>query len=127
MMRKMVLVGINWIEGRNEMVKKKRDVQYIEQQWTLLDTMLSGMYWEIDKLCRKKPDMLLSELKIKKINNLIEPIKELLEGENSFIEEIEPMDADDPVELSDAIIVLSELQKGLATYRKRYYDMRGWH
>ncbi|MBU4348042.1 hypothetical protein KJ671_00860 [Patescibacteria group bacterium] len=114
----------------DKMVKKKI-ANTIGEQWDLLNTMLSGMYNEIDKLCKKKPDMLLSEMKTKKINKLIMPIKELLGDENSFICDIEELDTDDPIELSDVIIVLNELQKGLKIYRDNHYydddDGYGWY
>ena len=103
-----------------KMVKKKI-ANTIREQWDLLNTMLSGMYNEIDKLCKKKPDMLLSDMKTKKINKLIKLIKEFLGDENPFICDIEKLDIDDPIELSDVIIVLSELQKGLKIYKENHY------
>ncbi|MDP8264170.1 MAG: hypothetical protein P9M12_01655 [Candidatus Aceula lacicola] len=112
------------------MAKRKSDYT-IGQKWELLHVMLSGMYDEIDKLCKKKPDMLLSDLKTKKINKLIIPIKDLLGDENPFICDIEELDADEPVELSDVIIVLNELQKGLKVYRGNHCyrgdDGHGWY
>jgi len=113
------------------MPKIKRDPATISAQWELLHSMLSGMYDEIDKLCKKKPDMLLSDMKTRKINKLIIPIKELLGDENPFICDIEELDVDDPIELSDAIIVLNELQKGLRVYKENHCysddDDYGWY
>ena len=110
---------------------KKKIANNIREQWELLHSMLSGMYDEIDKLCKKKPDMLLSDMKTKKINKLIILIKELLGDENPFICDIEELDADDPIELSDVIIVLNELQKGLEIYRENHYyngdNGHGWY
>ena len=109
------------------MPKIKRDPVTIGNQWELLHSMLSGMYDEIDKLCKKKPDMLLSDLKVEKINELIAPIKELLKEENPFIEKIQLVDKDDPMELSDVIIILSQLTKGLDAYQDKYYWDYEWH
>lgn len=110
---------------------KKRSPEEIGEKWDLLKTMLSGMYAEIDKLCKKKPDMLLSELKINKINDLITPIKELLSGENQFVERIDLIDVNTPLELSDVIIILSQMEAGLDAYRDKYrYYVDGileWH
>ena len=109
------------------MSKRKRDPATISDQWGLLHSMLSGMYDEIDKLCKKKPDMLLSDLKVEKINELIAPIKEFLQGENPFIEKTQLVDKEDPMELSDIIIILSQLIKGLDAYRDKYYRDYEWH
>ena len=103
------------------MAKKKRDTMYIGNQWELLHSMLSGMYLEIDKLCKKKPDMLLSDLKIEKINELILPIKKFLQDENPFVARIQSLDKEEPMELSDVIILLSQLSKGLDAYKSKYY------
>ena len=109
------------------MSKIKRDPIAIGNQWGLLDLMLSGMYNEIDKLCKKKPEMLLSDLKAEKINELIVPIKKFLKRENPFIEKIQLVDKEDPMELSDVIIILSQLTKGLDAYHDKYYWDFKWH
>ena len=109
------------------MAKKKRNLEVIGDQWELLHSMLTGMYLEIDKLCKKKPDMLLSDLKIEKINELITPIKEFLKDENPFVDRIQLLDKEDPMELSDVIIVLSQLEKGLDAYHSKYYIDYEWH
>jgi len=69
----------------------------------------------------------LSDLKIEKINELIFPIKEFLQDENPFVARIQPLDKEEPMELSDVIILLSQLSKGLDAYKSKYYIDWQWN
>ena len=47
-------------------------------QYELLCPLLSGIYGELQELSKKKPDTPLNNFKVKSINRVLEPIKELL-------------------------------------------------
>ena len=54
-------------------------------QYELLCPLLSGIYGELQELSKKKPDTPLNNFKVKSINRVLEPIKELLKEEKMCI------------------------------------------
>ena len=52
-------------------------------QYELLNPLLTGIYKEMQELSKKKPDSPLNAFKVKAINRILEPIKEMLKMENT--------------------------------------------
>ena len=47
-------------------------------RYELLNPLLLGVYKELQELSKKKPDTPLNNFKIKSVNRILEPIRELL-------------------------------------------------
>ena len=84
-----------------------------------LDSVLDGLYTEIDKLCKKAPADEVTELALKRVNALITACKELLKGDE-FIDSIDIfVPAGERPELRDVLLVLSELTQGMKRARSQ--------
>lgn len=95
-------------------------IQEAVDQYELLDPLLLGIYEEIKELSKKKPDTPLNSFKIKSINRILEPIKELLKEEKMY-PFLDILDADDMPTNSDVVIILSQYIKSMGIFRKKYY------
>jgi len=76
-------------------------------QYELLCPLLSGIYGELQELSKKKPDTPLNNFKVKSINRVLEPIKELLKEENMY-PFLDVLDMDDMPTNSDVVLILSQ-------------------
>ena len=76
-------------------------------QYGLLFPLLTGIYKEMQELSKKKPDTPLNRFKVKSINRILEPSKELLKEENMY-PFLDILDVDDIPTNSDVILILSK-------------------
>lgn len=86
----------------------------------MLCPLLSGIYGELQELSKKKPDTSLNNFKVKSINRVLEPIKELLKEENMY-PFLDVLDMDDMPTNSDVVLILSQYIKSMDIFHDKYY------
>lgn len=89
-------------------------------QYELLCPLLLGIYGELQELSKKKPDTPLNNFKVKSINRVLEPIKELLKEENMY-PFLDVLDMDDMPTNSDVVLILSQYIKSMDIFHDKYY------
>ena len=89
-------------------------------QYELLNPLLLGIYKELQELSKKKPDTPLNNFKIKSVNRILEPIKELLKKENVY-PFLDILDMDDVPTNSDVVLILSQYIKSMNIFHSKYY------
>ena len=89
-------------------------------QYELLTPLLESTYREISELSKKKPDAPLNAFKIKMINRILEPLKELLKNE-TIIQYLDILDTDDLPSNSDVVIILSQYIEAKKMFKENYY------
>ena len=90
-------------------------------QYELLCPLLSGIYGELQELSKKKPDTPLNNFKVKSINRVLEPIKELLKEENMY-PFLDVLDMDDMPTNSDVVLILSQYIKSMDIFMINIMD-----
>lgn len=99
--------------------------EYVTQndvdQYELLLPLLQASYHEIETLSKKKPDSPLNAYKVKVINRILDPIKELLKSEPSFVF-LDTLNTDELPTNSDVVLLLSQYQKSMNIYHTEHYS-----
>ena len=96
--------------------KKKAE----KHNYETVDSVLHGLYDEIDKLCKKAPAEPATDLAVEEINRVIGAVKELLQGD-PFIANIKPfVPAGENPELRDALMVLRLLMQGMRRHSETF-------
>lgn len=84
------------------------------RQYQLLKSVVEGLYVEIDKLTKKAPAELVTELALEQINNVIKDTKDLMQ-DDPYIQNLkEFVPAGDMPQLRDTLIVLGQVKQGLS-------------
>lgn len=102
------------------MNEKKSITQKDSEQYEMLQPLLHATYKEIQELSKKKPDTPLNPLKVKMINRILVPLKEILNDED-ISEYIDLLSDDELPTNSDAVLILSQYIKALGAYKEKYY------
>lgn len=92
----------------------------------LLQSVVSGLYLEIQMLAKKAPSETITDLALENINRVISDTKELMQ-DDPYIQTLEVfIPAGDLPELRDALIVLGQIIKGLERFSvdKRRNEIR---
>lgn len=97
-----------------------KTTQEAVSQYELLSPLLTGIYKEIQELSKKKPDTPLNTFKVKSINRVLEPIKEILKDEETA-QFLDILDIDDIPTNSDVVLVLNQYQKAMDIFHDKYY------
>lgn len=85
----------------------------------LVESELTGLYDEIDKLAKKVPNEPVTDLQLRILNSLIRKAKYLLSGD-TIINEVEIfVAAGNNPEYRDALTVLRQIRQGLERYKVR--------
>lgn len=95
------------------------------QTYYMISELLKTSYLEIKELSKKKPNDLLNEFKVKKINKILKVIKKLLENEPTAMF-LDLLDDDNLPSNSDVTLVLGEYNASLNNFRKKYSTFDGW-
>jgi DNA repair exonuclease SbcCD ATPase subunit len=120
-------------EVKRQLAEKRERLKQLEetrQQWDLLNSVLTGLYDEFDKLTKKAPADEITELGLRRVNELIRQAKQLLVGD-PFIDSIDPfVAAGENPEHRDVLLVLREIRQGMLrqnSERERLRSgQRGW-
>ena len=102
------------------MNEKRSITQKDSEQYEMLQPLLYASYKEIQELSKKKPDTPLNALKVKMINRILVPLKEILSGED-VAEYIDLLSEDELPTNSDAVLILSQYLRALDAYKMKYY------
>lgn len=83
-----------------------------------LDSELTGLYDEMDKLAKKAPNEPVTDLQLKIVNNFIKKAKYLLHGD-TIIDEVDVfVSAGDNPEYRDFVTVLRQIRQGLDRFKR---------
>lgn len=89
-------------------------------QFLMLRELVTGLYEEMKDLTKKSSKETLNEFKIKSLNRVLKPLRELLKDQPTamFLDLLE----DDSLPTnSDVVIVLSQYLSAMKKYEERYY------
>lgn len=89
-------------------------------QFLMLRELVTGLYEEMEDLTKKSSKETLNEFKIKSLNRVLKPLRELLKDQPTamFLDLLE----DDSLPTnSDVVIVLSQYLSAMKKYEERYY------
>lgn len=89
-------------------------------QFLMLKELVTGLYEEMKDLTKKSSKETLNEFKIRSLNRVLKPLKELLKDQPTamFLDLLE----DDSLPTnSDVVIVLSQYLSAMKKYEERYY------
>lgn len=89
-------------------------------QFLMLRELVTGLYEEMKDLTKKSSKETLNEFKIKSLNRVLKPLKDLLKDQPTamFLDLLE--DNTLPTN-SDVVIVLSQYLSAMKKYEERYY------
>ena len=90
-------------------------------RYELLNPLLLGVYKELQELSKKKPDTPLNNFKIKSVNRILEPIRELLKEEDVYTF-LDILDMDDVPTNSDVVLILSQYIESMNIFHSKYYS-----
>ena len=91
-------------------------------QFLMLRELVTGLYDEMKDLTKKSSKETLNEFKIKSLNRVLKPLKELLKDQPTamFLDLLE----DDSLPTnSDVVIVLSQYLSAMNKYEERYFKV----
>ncbi len=109
-----------------------RFLRETRQRRDQLESVLTGLYTEMDKLSKKAPADEATELATTRVNDVILRCRELMNGDE-FIDCIDPfVPAGERPEHRDVVLVLSQLMQGIARLTseeeslRRRSESEGW-
>jgi len=90
------------------------------EDFKLLREMLSSQRSEYNLLSKKKADSQLNTMKIKILNRVLEPIREIFEHEESY-QFLDTLSEDDLPTNSDVVLILSQFETAIERFTGKYY------
>lgn len=90
------------------------------ENYKLLKLMLESQRIEFNKLSSKKPTEQLNKTKIKMVNRVLEPLKELFKNEDSF-QFLDILSEDDMPINSDVVLIISQYETAIEEFKNKYY------
>lgn len=88
------------------------------KQLALLESVSLGLYEEVDKLSKKAPAELVTDLVLSQTNDVIRETKQLV-ADDSYIQRIsEFVAAGDNPQHRDVVVVLRQIRQGLARFKE---------
>ena len=82
--------------------------------------VFNELFKEVKDLGKKKPETTLSESKVKLINRVLTDAKDLLKGAPDH-KYLDLLDSDELPQYGDAILVLSQYEGALKSFKERHY------
>ncbi len=95
------------------------------ENYELLKDMLHSQKEEFDLLSKKKADGQLNPMKIKMVNRVLEPLKELFLHESSH-KFLDTLDQNEIPTNSDVVLIISQYESAIHNFRSRYYKDYHW-
>lgn len=95
------------------------------EEFKMLVQLLDSIYFEMKEFSKKKPDEPLNKFKVKNVNRVLEPVKDILslEPTNIFLD---ILDDDSLPTNSDAILVIGQFQASMKRFQKKYQGSYTW-
>lgn len=90
------------------------------QNYSLLREMLLAQKREFAPLSSKKPNENLNKMKIKMVNRVLVPLKQILEHEESY-KFLDTLQEDDMPTNSDTVLIISQFETAILEFKKHYY------
>ena len=90
------------------------------EDYNLLRAMIISQKNEFDLLSKKKADGQLNKTKIKMVNRVLKPLKELFEKEKSHTF-LDILDDDEMPTYSDVVLIISQYLTAIGDFKKKYY------
>ena len=120
--------NVKQIVGEYERAIQQQVSEMEEEDFRLLSGLLERIYREIADLSKKQPDVLINPFKIKQINRVLSPLKELMADEPSsdfldLVLEVETGKDKSRNSYSDAVVILSQYREACEKYRVKYYKL----
>jgi hypothetical protein len=104
--------------------KRRAELEETRLRRQQVESVLDGLYDEIDKLTKKAPADEITELALRRVNGVINAAKELLKGD-PFIDSIDPfVPAGEYPEHRDVLIILREIKQGMKRQEAEYLRFR---
>ena len=106
-------------EAISSLEHRQSSSQPNQEKFEDLNSVLEGMYDEIDKLAKKKPIDLATELMVEQVNGIISETQELI-SDDSYIEKLDVfVPAGDLPEIRDVLFVLRQIRQGMERFGKK--------
>lgn len=90
------------------------------EDYELLKEILHSQRREFDLLSNKKAGEQLNPMKIKMVNRVLEPLKELFKYEESY-KFLDTLNEDDIPTNSDVVLIISQYETAIKRFHNRYY------
>ena len=90
------------------------------EDYNLLKDMLQSQKNEFDLLSKKKADGQLNPMKIKMVNRVLEPLKELFKQEQSH-NFLDILNEDEMPTYSDVVLIISQYETAINEFKSTYY------
>jgi hypothetical protein len=90
-------------------------------RWNELRSFTQGLYEEMDKLAKKAPSALLSDLATQRVNRAILDAKTLMESFDTYVSDLKQfVPAGNNPEVGDALLMLREITQALERVNERF-------
>lgn len=99
----------------NSWLPTEKDIQ----DYKLLKDMLHSQKKEFDLLSKKKADGQLNPMKIKMVNRVLEPLKELFKHEESH-KFLDTLNEDEMPTNSDVVLIISQYETAINEFKDTY-------
>lgn len=111
-----LLKGWNIMTEENAWLPTGKNIDDYE----LMKDMLHSQKKEFDLLSKKKADGQLNPMKIKMVNRVLEPLRELCKQEQSY-KFLDTLNEDEIPTYSDVVLIVSQYETALNEFRSKYY------
>ena len=91
-------------------------------QFLMLRELVTGLYDEMKDFAKKSPNETLNEFKIKSLNRVLSPLKELMKDQPTALF-LDVLDESSLPTNSDVVIILSQYLTAMQNYEDRYYRL----
>lgn len=121
---------LHYIVNAYEDLLEKEEVAADREQFDLLSGMLIRLASEIKELSKKQPDGLVNAFKVRQINRVLKPLREIMKDEPSvmfldLVAEVEEKADKSRNSYSDVAVILSQFREACGEYKSKHYDT-GW-
>jgi hypothetical protein len=116
-------------EQRREAERQQREREAAEKmardrqrkmQVEVLTSSVNALYIEMDKLTKKAPRELISDMNLGMVNELIADTKKLVDDDTQLARIVQFVAAGDNPEYRDALLVVSQVQAALKRFRMKH-------
>ena len=109
-------------QARAQKAEREASQERAERRSAQLQSVVSVLHAELDKLARKWPTQMVTDLMVQRVNKTIHESHELMDQEgDDFLQQIaEFVPAGDNPENRDVLLVLAELRAALSRFRSKY-------
>lgn len=122
--------NLNLVINAYEELISNQTVSADREQFDLLSGLLTRLASEIADLSKKQPDGLVNAFKVRQINKVIQPLKEIMKDEPSavflnLVTEPDPEARTDKSRntYSDTAFILSQYREACGKYRSEHYNI----